>query len=125
MMTAGMGEMLAGGTSIGIGMGGGFFIVRWIAVFLTGRLDKREAHIDAGTQRLIDGLERRLDIESKRYDALEEEMQGVRRDLELCKQEHIETKAELVRLQATAQGLGDARQHAALIVAAEKVKPGK
>jgi hypothetical protein len=31
----------------GTGMGGGFFVLRWLVQWLTGRLDKRQAQLDA------------------------------------------------------------------------------
>jgi uncharacterized protein YPO0396 len=59
--------------------------------------------IDAGTQRLIQNLEKRLDAVTERLDQAED-------DLAECKRLHAASDAEVMRLKATLQGYGDARQ---------------
>jgi hypothetical protein len=94
-----------------------FVAVRWAANFIAGRMDHKEAVVDAGTQRLIDRLE-------KQVDGLIERMERVDADLAECKRLHAESEADRMRLNALLQGYGDARQHAQLIVSAEKLKDG-
>lgn len=109
---------LAYGGSAGFGLGFSFLVVRWFATFVAGRIDRKEANVDAGTQRLIDRLE-------KQVEALLTRMTHIDEDLAECKRRHAESEAEVMRLKAQMQGFGDARQHAALIVATEKVNRKK
>lgn len=99
----------------GFGAGLSFFIVRWFAVFMAGRWDKREAQIDEATKRLIEQL-------TAEVTRLAERLGVVERDLADCKKLHAIAEAERLRVEAILQGYGDAKQHAALIVAAEKRK---
>jgi hypothetical protein len=109
------------------GSAGGMFglvlvAVRWCANFIAGRLDKREEHLgrkeehlDAGTQRLIVQLQEQVNglIEAK---ATTDKL------LAECLDRDIEMKRRVAQLEGLTAGLGDARQHAALIVASEKRK---
>lgn len=119
------------GASAGGGMGLVFVVVRWTATFIAGRLDVREAKIDASTIRLIEGLEKRLDEETRsRIEATERtreveaelraELAEVRRELNECRTKHADAEARVKHLEATIQGLGDARQQAQVIIAKEK-----
>lgn len=101
--------------SAGIGAGFGFFLVRWMAVFAAGRWDKKEAHLDAATQLLIRQLQEQVS-------GLLERLSAIESDLAACKRLHAESEAQRLRLEGLMQGLGDARQQAALIVASEKAK---
>ena len=117
--------------SAGVGAGVGFFFVRWLAVFFAGRWDKKEEQIDAATRQIIETLR----IENTRLSEAEKqtraEMSVMREEftqrfnsfeeaLRQCERRHAEGEAEIMRLKAVIQGAGDARQHASLIVAAEK-----
>lgn len=95
-----------------------FVAVRWSANFIAGRMDRKEAHLDAGTQRMIDRLERQVE-------ALIERMTRIDEDLAECKRMHAESEADRMRLRAMLQGYGDARQVAQLKVAADKVAEKK
>ena len=106
-------ELVALWGASGVGAGGGFFIIKWLFEYVGGRMDKRAAALDQGTQLLIEGLEKRLDTVTERLDRVE-------RDLADCRYKHAESEAEVLRLKAMMQGAGDAREHAALIIAAEK-----
>lgn len=97
----------------GIGFGVGFFAVRWAAVYAAQRWDKREAQIDAGMQTLIEQLKTQVTSLFERLDRVE-------RELAECKAMHAKADAERMRLEGLVAGLGDARQHAALIIASEK-----
>lgn len=113
---------VANAAGLGFGAGGAFFMVRWIAVFIAGRWDKREAHVDAGTDRLIHGLETQIESLTNRITSLNQRLDHVETELSECKRLHAESEAERTRLHAMLQGLGDARQHAHLIIASEKAK---
>jgi hypothetical protein len=130
------GELVAVGTAGGFSLGVGLAFCRWLLIFAAGRQDKREAQIDEATQRLISGLERRLDEETKsrkaegeRRDKVEEELRGelgeVKKALDECQRQHADARRELMELKGLTKGLGDAKQHAALIVAAEKQEARK
>jgi chromosome segregation ATPase len=104
----------------GVGGGAGFYFVKWFFEWLGGRVDKREAAAekvselnDATTRRLIEKLEARLDSLTTRLDHVEGE-------LIQCRAQHATCEAELARLKGIIQGLGDAKQQAANIVAAER-----
>lgn len=101
--------------SAGIGAGFGFFLVRWIAVFVAGRWDKKEAQIDAATQLLIQQLQEQVSGLFQRIGHIDTELAE-------CKRMHAESEAARLRLEGLMQGLGDARQQAALMVAEERRK---
>ena len=115
----------------GAGAGAGFFFVRWLAVFMSSRWDKKEEQIDAGTQQVIALLREentRLSESEKQTRAemaamraeFGSRMDGMERALRECERRHAEADAAQMQLRAMLQGSGDAKQHAALIVAAEK-----
>lgn len=108
----------------GAGLGFSFLVVRWMASFIAGRSDAQAAHIDAATARLIEGLERRLDqeIETRRQleAATQEELRELRLELAECNRRHADAEEEVSRLKGLILGVGDARNHAQLIIAADK-----
>jgi chromosome segregation ATPase len=109
------------------GSAGGMFglvmvAVRWAANFVAGRLDKKEAQLDASTQLLIQHLRDQVAILVGDCRELREWRASAEKDLFECKQRHAESEAEVMRLKATMQGYGDARDKAQLIVSAEKRK---
>jgi hypothetical protein len=108
-------ETAASWGASGFGAGLGFFFVRWVAIFVAGRWDRKEAQLDAGTKLLIEQLQ-------KQIAGLLDRLTQVEHDLADCKKMHAQSEADRLRLEAMLQGMGDARQHAALIVGAEKAK---
>lgn len=110
------------GGSMGLGMGGAFLIVRWLATFLAGRIDKKEAHIDAGLKSLVDGLKDEIARLSDECRALRKQVSEHGRELAECRRKHAESEAEVMQLKAQMQGYGKAREDAALIVASERAK---
>jgi len=113
-------ELLLATTSGGISIGVGLWLARaigrggsWLMVFVTGRQDKREEHLDAANQRLYERMEAQIKGLTQRVDATE-------RELRHCTEQHAEARAEVMELRAMMQGMGGAREHAALIVASEK-----
>ena len=103
------------GISMGGGFGGAFFALKWFAQFIANRHDKREERLEQRSERLIIALERRVDDVMDRLDKTE-------KALDECKAQHRESEAKVARLEAILQGYGDAKQHAALIIAAEKME---
>lgn len=109
-------DWTAGGLSVGIGIyiarlfGNG---CRWLVEYFTGRLDQQQRHNDEVAQRQFDRLEREISNLTDRVEKAETAL------LE-CNRKHAESEAKVMRLEATLQGYGDARQQAAVIVAAEK-----
>jgi len=98
---------------VGAGSGAGFFTLKWLIEWIGGRMDRRADALDKGTQRLIEGLESRLNAVTARLDKVEQELAE-------CTKKHAESEAKSLRLEAMLQGAGDARQHAQLIIAADK-----
>ncbi len=124
-MTATMFESLLAGLpaffTIGAGGGAGFFGIKWFIEWLGGRVDKREESIErraAGVDRaqaaLNDRLEKRVCLLEKRLDRTEDELAE-------CSRKHAESEAEVARLRAQIMGMGDARQVAQSIVAADRI----
>ena len=74
-----------------------FVAVRWTANFIAGRLDKREAQLDAGTRLLIEQLQTQVvDLLSR--------VAKIDRELEECRDEHAKAHAELALLRREVQG---------------------
>jgi septal ring factor EnvC (AmiA/AmiB activator) len=96
-----------GGASIG------FFTIRWLAIFFAGRFDKQAERIDKNQQLLVSQLQAQIA-------SLIEWKAEVEVQLRECQQKHADSEREVARLNGLLVGLGDARQHAALIVANEK-----
>lgn len=119
--------MLAFGTG-GVGVGAGIYIMRmighgigWLLTYLSGRQDKREADADRATASAVALMREEMSRMAARLSVVEHE-------LEECKKLHRDTIAERdeiarerAELQGLLAGLGGARQHAQLIIAAEKV----
>ncbi len=99
---------------MGGGAGGGFLAVKWLIEWVAGRLDKREARIDAGTDKLIQALERQVGALSKRLEAVENSLAD-------CQRKHAESEATVLRLQAILDGKGEIAQRAQAIVAADRL----
>ncbi len=99
---------------MGGGAGGGFLAVKWLIEWVAGRLDKREARIDAGTDKLIQALERQVEALSKRLEAVENSLAD-------CQRKHAESEATVLRLQAIIDGKGEIAQRAQAIVAADRL----
>jgi len=108
-----MASILLYGSATGLSGAGGIYFLRWLMTFVAGRYDKREAHLDDATQRLFDRME-------KQINGLTHRVENTERELKHCHEQHAEAKAEVMELRAMMQGYGDARQAAALIVAADK-----
>ena len=113
-------EAIQAGVSGGLTVTVSLVALRWLITLASGRLDKREAHIDGATQRLIDGMAAQVDALQARLTLVSERLDKVEDELRQCERKHAEAEAEVMRLKATLQGYGDARDKAALIVAAEK-----
>ncbi|MXO64840.1 hypothetical protein GRI91_03625 [Altererythrobacter endophyticus] len=104
--------------AFGGGAGAGFVFLKWFLEWVAGRMDRRADAIDAGTQRLIMGLESRVVALTERLDHVESE-------LTKCHKRHAESEAEVMQLKAMLQGAGAARNHAQTIIAAERTASRK
>lgn len=103
----------AGGVSAGIGLGGGIWFVKWLIEWIGGRIERKAATVDASMHRLLDRLEGEVRDLRQRVSRTEA-------DLAECKEQHAQSRAEILRLEALLQAQGGAREHAQLIIAAEK-----
>lgn len=86
-------DNLASAVGVGVSGGAGFFTLRWAFEYFGGRMDKRAAALDAGTQRLMERLEARVDELTKRVTTVE-------RELADCQSKHAEAEAKAARLEA-------------------------
>lgn len=111
-------QLLPSWFALGAGGGGGFFAIKWLFEWVAGRLDRREAHLDASTAKLIQGLEHRLKSVTDRLDEVE-------RLLRECQKMHATSEAQVLRLEAIIQGQGEMRQAAAGVVALDRLSDMK
>lgn len=108
---------LPGWLGAGAAAGGGFGMIKWLAEFVGGRMDRRSDRLDASTDKIIKLLEARVDQLTTRLDLVEAELVD-------CQRKHAESEAEVMRLKAVMQGYGDARDAAQRIVAVERLQSG-
>jgi hypothetical protein len=86
-------ESIASLTGLGASTGFGFYMIKWLVEYFGGRMDKRTAALDAGTDRLMKLLEARVDELTKRVSTVE-------RELAECQSKHAESEAKAARLEA-------------------------
>lgn len=95
-------DNLASASAVSVSGGAGFFALKWLVEYFGGRMDKRAAALDAGTQRLMERLEARVDELTKRVTTVEKELAD-------CQTKHAESEAKAARLEAlislTQQGM--------------------
>lgn len=113
-------QSLPGWLGLGAGGGASFFTLKWFVEWLGGRVDKREATLSAGVERLDTATQVLIKNMQTRMDDLTSRLSTVEHELAECRTQHAEAAAEVMSLRAMVQGLGDARQQAASIVAAER-----
>lgn len=113
MINWGLWELLAASGTAGAGFGFAFLVIRWLATFIAGRMDKKEDRLDRSTAALLDRLEGEIEALTKRVEKAEAALTE-------CKEQHAESSARVLHLEAILQGQGDARQYAQLIIADEK-----
>ncbi len=114
-------DALPATAAAGAGAGGGFFLIKFLFEWAGGRLDKREAaavasseRLDTATYKLIEKLEERMNALTMRLDHVEHELTE-------CRAQHATCEAELAKLRAVVQGIGDVKQQAAVVVAADRL----
>lgn len=115
----------AGGVGVGAGIAAGLYFIRWLIEFVGGRMDRREARLDKATQEIFTRLETEVKRLTERCGTLEERVQQTEDELAERKTQHEQCEARCIRLEAMLQGYGDAKQTAALIIAAEKAEGQK
>lgn len=113
MINWGFWELVAASGSAGACFGFAFLTIRWLATFIAGRMDKKEDRLDRSTALLLDRLEGQVASLTKRVEKAEAALAE-------CKEQHAESSARVLHLEAILQGQGDARQIAQLIIADEK-----
>lgn len=97
---------VAGWGAGGAGAGVGFFTVRWFAVFMAGRWDKREEHLDATTRELIDQLRKQVSDLVASNAELRERVAVTDERLNDCLRKHIASDLEIARLRALVEQNG-------------------
>lgn len=113
-------QTFTGGLGVGSGFAGAFFVVKWLAEWMTGRMDKKEARLDRIQDDLIKGLLK--DVERLKTEGAEmrTEIKGLHTQLNECETRHIEAEGKIMKLEATLAGAGQARQQAQQIIAANR-----
>lgn len=109
-------SLVGGGASLGAG----FYFIRWLVGLVFGRVDKREAAVDAGFDRLDKGTDKLITRMQEEIESLAGRLTKVEAELEHCREERIRDQEELARLRGLVQGMGEARESASLIIAAER-----
>jgi len=116
MIESGVALSTAFYTSVGgMSFGFSFLVVRWLAGFVAGRIDKKEDRLDTGLQSLLDDFRQEID-------RMKAECVSLREGLAECERKHAESEEEVARLRGLMQGYGDAKQLAQLNVAADKAR---
>lgn len=118
-------QLVVAGSSIGGSLGLVLVAVKWTASFIAGRIDRSQDRLDAGTQQLIEHLREQVTILVGDCRELREWRAEAEKDLRECERRHAESEAEVMRLKATMQGYGDARQIAQIQAAADKRRTGE
>lgn len=116
-------EQLPAVFTLGFGGGGGFYAIRWIAEWVAGRLDKREAKIDAATDQLIKRMAAQIDTLGGETNDLRTRLGEVEADLRECHRKHAAAESEVMKLNVIIQGMGEIKQLAHAFVAAERTPP--
>lgn len=118
VLWAPLGLAVAGGGSIGVGL----YFTRWLVEWISGRVDKRQADLDAGRDALDQGwkayrlvLEDKIAAQGTRITELENEVAE-------CTRKHAEAEARLIRVEAFMDGRGKASAIAQGMLSAERVK---
>lgn len=113
-------QTFTGGLGVGSGFAGAFFVVKWLAEWMTGRMDKKEARLDRIQNDLIKGLLK--DVERLKTEGAEmrTEIKGLHTQLNECETRHIEAEGKIVKLEGMLQAAGLARQMAQQIGAATR-----
>lgn len=125
-------DWLTAGAGAGVGLGAGgvlaVHLIKWLIEYVGGRVDKREAaieartaHLDEATQALIDHLQQQITDQAERFGAVLTRLDHVEAELETCRSQHAEAEARAKRYEGLAQGMGDAREAAALILASDRL----
>lgn len=118
-------QLAVAGGSVGGSLGLVLVAVKWTANFIAGRIDRSQARLDEGTQQLIEHLREQVTILVGDCRELREWRASAEKGLRDCERRHAESEAEVMRLKATMQGYGDARNIAQLQVAADKRRTGE
>lgn len=108
---------MAGGSA-----GAGYLLLKLLIEKIFNRIDQREAAAAATSERLDEATYKLIKTLEDRMEALTHRLDHVEGELVHCRAQHAQCEAELSRLRAVVQGLGDAKQQAANIIAAERLQ---
>lgn len=112
-LPAGIGE-IGEAFPYGLGFGIGLLVIRFLSLVIQ-QWNVKEDRLDKGTKTLIEQQQQQIA-------SLLEWKDDVEVALKECQQRHAASELEVARLSGLLAGFGDARQQAALIVAAEKAE---
>lgn len=108
--------------ALGAGGGGGFYGLKWLIQWVTGRLDRRQQNLDSQQDALNSGwaeyrhtLEETVKGHAARIGVLEGQVRE-------CREREIEWMALAKRLEAILQGLGEGHQDVQRRTSAEILK---
>ncbi|QVM82928.1 hypothetical protein HT578_03705 [Novosphingobium decolorationis] len=110
------------GLSTGGGIGAAVWGMRWLIEFAGGRMDKRADRLDADMRFVVEQLKSQIDQLTERSNGISNRLGKVEQDLADCQKKHASSEAEVLKLQAILQGQAASREHAQLIVSAERME---
>lgn len=113
----GFGGNLAEWIPNGIGLGIGLLAVRVFAMLLN-QWNLKEDRLEKGHKTVFD-------TQQQQIASLLEWKDQVEAALKECREQHASSQLEVAKLKGLLAGFGDARQHAQLIIAADKVANGE
>lgn len=114
-------ESLLTAGSQAAGTGVGIIVGMALLRLLFGRLEKKEAHLDAATRGLFEGIKDQVGLLKQDCTDLRREVAQLKEQLAECERKHAISEARVMQLEAVNLGRGQLREQAAAIVAAERL----
>jgi hypothetical protein len=114
------GQLFGSSLGVGAGIGGSFYMLRWFIELMTNRVEKREARVDAGGDKLLTSTLGWADDLQEWGKGLLAEVAELRRQLDECKEEHSRSRAEMLELRAILDAKGIIAQQTQLGIAANR-----
>lgn len=119
-LPASLPDWIGAGAGAGVGGAATVFLIMKFLDWVGGRVDKREAAVEASFDRLDRGNDKLIARMQEQIEGLSTRLERVEKELEHCRDERARDQAELARLRGLVQGMGEAREQAAVIVASER-----
>lgn len=113
-------DWLTAGAGAGAGGAMTVYLLKIILEWISGRVDKREAAVEASFDRLDKGTDKLIQRMQEQLQSLTTRLERVEAELVHCRDERARDQEELARLRGLVHGMGEAREQAAVIVAAER-----